>query len=394
MKKLIILLILIPAEIPFVFGCTIFTASSKNVVLAGNNEDMCTTNTVIHVIPPSEENYGCIFWGFKGDENYQGGMNDSGLFFDGAGTPPVEMSDWDLPEFDGRYIFETVLKKCQTVQEAIELVKGYSQPYLKFSHILVADATGEAVIFEWGNNRMNYIQKGNNNYLIATNFNLTETAYPEKECNRYASAKRMLSENEPDISLFEKILSVTHAEGKFPTVYSNLCDLKNRKMYLYNFHNYTYRKEFDLAEEFLKGEHEYTVRSFFPETNSELLFRYMNDCIDEFDNLPVHTVTFKVNAKMPSENGALFIQGSAKELGDWDKPGIRMEEHPDDGFQKSIAFKEGKLFGFVLASENGKFTPLDANNQIPGEEIIEVLSDTTIVIGIYGWKRNPEVPEN
>jgi len=369
-------------------ACTIFTASSNNVVLAANNEDMCTTNTVIHILPPSDEKYGCIFWGFKGDSNYQGGMNEHGLFFDGAGTPPVVMTGWDLPEFDGRYIFETVLKKCKTVTEVIELVKKYSQPYLKFSHILVADANGDAVIFEWGNNQMNYIRKGKNDFLIATNFNLTETPDPEKECNRYAKAKIMLSENGPSISLFEKILSVTHAEGNFPTVYSNLCDLKNRKMYLYNFHNYMFRKEFDLAKEFEKGEKEYMIRSFFPETNSELLFRYMNDCIDNFEDLPVHEITFKVNANKPFENNKIIIKGSAKELGDWDDSGVEMEEQSENTFQKSVMIKEGKLFGFAVTTQNEQYTPVDDRNQKTGEGVIEVKSDTTIFVNVYDWQKN------
>lgn len=367
-------------------ACTIFTSSSKNAVLAGNNEDMCTTNTMIHILPPSDDKYGRIFWGFKGDGNYQGGMNEHGLFFDGAGTPPVKMSDWNLPEFEGRYIMETVLEKCKTVQEAIDFVKDYSQPYLKFSHILAADASGDAVIFEWGNNRMNFIRKDDENYLIATNFNLTECANPEKQCNRYSAVKKMLSENEPTVDLFENILSVTHAEGKFPTVYSNVCDLKNGKMYLYNFHNFSFRKDFDLQQEFEKGEQKYLVRTFFPETNSELIFRLMNDCIDDFDDLPLHAVTFIVNTPNLPENTALFLQGSAKELGEWDGPGIEMDKKSATAFQKTISFKEGKLFDFALATTENNFAPYDSMNQKIAEQVLEIKSDTVITIPVFDWK--------
>ncbi|QGY43445.1 hypothetical protein GM418_07160 [Maribellus comscasis] len=389
MRKTLILfcIILLSGFLHISFGCTIFTASSNSTVLAGNNEDMCTTNTVIHIIPPSDTKFGRIFWGFKGDGNYQGGMNEHGLFFDGASTPAVEMSGWNLPEYQGRYIFETVLEKCKTVEEAIEFVQKYSQPYLKFSHILVADAKGGAVVFEWGNNRMNYIRKGDDNFLIATNFNLTETFHPEKECNRYATAKKMLSENEPSVSLFEEILSLTHAEGKFPTVYSNLCDLKKRKMYLYNFHNFSFRKAFDLQNEFEKGEKKYLVRSFFPQTNAELIFRYMSDCVDNFEDLPSHSITFKVNAKKPFENSKLYLQGNARELGDWDEPGVEMEKQTGSVFQKTISLKEGKLFAYTFATEKGECVLLGLNNQKIGEEVMEVKSDTTIVVDVLDWKR-------
>ena len=49
-------------------GCTIFTSSSKNAVLAGNNEDMCTTNTLIHILPSSDGSFGRISGDLRGTE--------------------------------------------------------------------------------------------------------------------------------------------------------------------------------------------------------------------------------------------------------------------------------------------------------------------------------------
>jgi len=219
-------------------ACTIFTSSSNKAVLAGNNEDMCTTNTLIHIFPSTQDSYGRILWGFKGEENYQGGMNEYGLFFDGAGTPKVEMAyKWDLPKYNGDYVMQGALEQCKTVEEALVFIKNYKMPYLQYCHILLADATGNAVIVEWGDNKMNFIRKGESNYLVATNFNITETANPTDECFRYATVEKMLKNNEPTVELFKNALSLTHVEGKYPTVYSNVCDLKNQKLYLYNFHN-------------------------------------------------------------------------------------------------------------------------------------------------------------
>jgi hypothetical protein len=56
----------------FSFCCTILTSSSSGAVFAGNNEDMCSTNTMIHIIPPNDSKYGRILWGFVNDENYHG----------------------------------------------------------------------------------------------------------------------------------------------------------------------------------------------------------------------------------------------------------------------------------------------------------------------------------
>lgn len=109
----------------FSFCCTILTSSSSDAVFAGNNEDMCSTNTMIHIIPPNDGKYGRILWGFVNDENYQGGMNEYGLFFDGAGLPHIEIPTQSLPEYDGAFAMEGVLENCKTVEEAIAYVKNY-----------------------------------------------------------------------------------------------------------------------------------------------------------------------------------------------------------------------------------------------------------------------------
>ena len=348
---------------------------------------MCTTNTVIHIFPPDGQNYGCIFWGFKGESNFQGGMNEYGLFFDGAGTGRVKMTKPDLPSFDGNFVFEEALRKCKTVEEAIALIKNYRMPYLEFSHLLLADADGDAAIVEWGNDKLNFIRKGQSDFLIATNFNLTESDSPEGNCARYDTAKRMLNGAEPSVGLFEKILSVTHAEGNFPTVYSTICDLKNQRIYLYNFHNYSFRKEIGLKEEFRKGEREYMVRSFFPVTNAELIFRLKNDCIDDFENLPQREVTFKVVTEKPIPDFKLFVCGSAKEIGHWDEPGVELSKIDKTHFQKTISFREGKLFDFALNTGQDNFVLFNEFGKEISEQAIDVKKDTTVVIKISAWKK-------
>ncbi len=385
-QKLTVLVLFLGAS-EIILGCTIFTSSSKEAVFAGNNEDMCTTNTLIHLIPSTEDSYGRIFWGFKGDGNYQGGMNQYGLFFDGASTPQVEMTNWNLPEFGERYIFEVVLEKCKTLEEAIEFINQYSLPYLKFCHILIVDASGDAAIIEWGNNKFNILRKGEKNYLVATNFNITESANPANECFRYSTVENMLDNSEPTVELFKNILSLTHVEGKYPTVYSNICDLKNQKVYLYNFHNYSYCKEINLKEELMKGENQYMIRSFFPVSTSEAMFRMMNDCSDNLDNAPTCQITFKIKLKIPFLGEKLFIQGGAKELGDWDKPGIELKKINSQTYEKTISIKEGKMFDFTVSTSNDNYYLFDSSLEQIREKAIEVKNDTTITIIISDWEK-------
>lgn len=367
------------------FGCSIFTASSDKIVLAGNNEDMCTANTEIHLIPGTREKYGRIFWGFIGDENYQGGMNENGLFFDGAGTQEVFMSKSDLPEFDGRYIMETVLEKCKTVSEAINFIKQYSHPWLKYCHILIADANGDAVIVEWGNNKLNFITKGDKNFLIATNFNITESKEVSNECQRYNIAHNILLKEQPSISTFEKALSLTHQEGNFGTVYSNICDLSNQKVYLYNFHNYAINKEIDLKSELKKGEIKYRIRDLFPTNYAENYFRMRHDCISDFDNAPKTQVDFKIESKIKFPDCRIYLRGSAAELGRWNNEGVDLTKNNDYLFSKTIFFKKGALVEFELSTGTQDYYPInDKGNQLK-EMVLEIDSDTIVVIRLDDW---------
>jgi hypothetical protein len=251
----------------------------------------------------------------------------------------------------------------------------------------MADATGDAVIMEWGNNTLNFIAKEKDNFLIATNFNLTETTDHEEECFRYKTAKDMLSNSDPSVDLFENILSLTHVEGKFPTVYSNICDLKNQKVYLYNFHNYRFSKEFDLNKELKKGENRYMISSFFPVSTSESMFRMMNDCIDNFENLEEHQITFRVVFKETPQNEVFYIRGGTKVLGDWNSPGIELEKTGNNTFEKTFSFKSGKMFDFSISSKEDHYTLFRENRKPINEITVEVKEDELILINVDSWEK-------
>jgi hypothetical protein len=75
----------------------------------------------------------------------------------------------------------------------------------------------------------------------------------------------MLEESgEISVDLFRRILDAVHIEKGAPTQYSNICDLKNGKLYLYHFHNFDDVKVFDLEEELKKGAHSLDIPDLFP----------------------------------------------------------------------------------------------------------------------------------
>jgi hypothetical protein len=311
-------------------------------------------------------------------------MNEYGLFFDGAGLPYINIPKQPLPEYNGAYVMEGVLENCKTVEEAILFVGKYDLSFLGYCHILIADSTGDAVIMEWGDRKVNFVRKGNKSYLIATNFNQSEPGIFSPNCTRFEIASRILEEDPPSLQTFEKALSHTHQEGNYCTVYSNICDLKSVKMYLYNFHDFSINKEFDLKEEFKKGEQKRLVRSFFPQGFAERNFRMRYDCISSCDEIPYKNVLFEILCEKPVPFDTIFLRGSAVELGRWNKEGVQLDKRSDKTYSKNIKMKENALFEFKLVLNDQKYYPIIKDGY--GLQEIEIKSDTTIKVEVFEWK--------
>jgi tetratricopeptide (TPR) repeat protein len=232
------------------------------IVLAGNNEDWKNPKTKIWFVPASNGEYGRVCVGF--DDMYaQGGMNDQGLFIDAnalspTGWKPVE----GKPTFRGE-LLDTILAECSTVEEAIVFCSQYNIPGLARARFPIADRTGASMVVEYGQGNVQYVRKIGV-YQIATNFVITNVKDENYPCTRYRIADKMLK-NAADVSLdlVRAVLSATHQEGQYPTVYSNICDLKNGILYLYNFHNFEEAVQFDLEAELKKGKKSYDIPSLF-----------------------------------------------------------------------------------------------------------------------------------
>ena len=243
-------------------GCTIVMVAKGKIVLAGNNEDWKNPKTKIWFIPASNGEYGRVCVGFD-DMFAQGGMNDQGLFIDANALAPT---GWDpiegKPTFQGP-LMDRILAECATVEDAIAYCNGYNIPGLARARFPIADRTGASVVIEYGNGKVQYVKK-TGSYQIATNFVITNVKGENYPCTRYRIADKMLK-NAEDVSLdlVRAVLSATHQEGQYPTVYSNICDLSNGIFNLYNFHNFEEVVQFNLEEELKKGRKTYDIPSFF-----------------------------------------------------------------------------------------------------------------------------------
>jgi uncharacterized protein (TIGR03435 family) len=246
-------------------ACTAFCATTKDgAVLVGNNEDFYNPRTRIQFIPARPGSYGRLYVGY--DDLYpQGGMNERGLWFDGFGTPAVKPR-LDRPSYPGNIVADA-MATCATVEEVVQLFSRYNRAFLTEGILMFADATGDAVSIE-----ANAIVRKTRRHFVQTNFHQSRThTTPDA---RFKTATAMLdgAGGEVSVDLFRRILDATHQEGGAPTLYSNIYDLRSRKMYLYLFHDYERVVTIDLTRELEKGERVVEIPSLFPRNAKEQSF--------------------------------------------------------------------------------------------------------------------------
>ncbi len=308
-NRLIILLIMwtvtiIPVIIN-VRGCSHFTASHGNAILVANNKDTEHQNSHIWCYPSSEGKFGRILFGvIEGVPNgwtyVQCGLNDQGLFIDGADVPlSVLKNHSEKPQFSGEQVRPFVLEKCATVNDTIELLSQYQFETRWHKQYLVADKYGEAMLVSAGNDHELSFTRKQGIYLHGTNFNINDP-FP---CWRYDTAKQMLDEIEGEenitIEYFKQILSSINQSF---TVYSNIYDIQNGNIYIYRNRNFNEVAIVNLTEELAKGEYNCSLESLmkgkctFP-TTTQLSTTKMNSTTapsntetDTSDTVSIHVV--------------------------------------------------------------------------------------------------------
>ncbi len=81
---------------------------------------------------------------------------------------------------------------------------------------------------------------------------------------RYNIAEKViLGRNEVSLEAMRAVLSATHKEWSYPTIYSYICDLKSLTLHVYNFHNFEEDYVFNVPAELERGVHEYDLPALF-----------------------------------------------------------------------------------------------------------------------------------
>ena len=224
-------------------GCSIlfFKDPISGKVYVANNEDYWyDVKAYMRVMPGSNDSYARLWYGW--DNFAQGGVNEYGLFFDGAANPKEhEVNGYYSPKGN---IGDELLAKCKTAQEAVDFLES-KKIALTDGHLLFGDKSGSAVVVEWinGERKLTYISS---NYLMVTNFLLADPAKGAYPCPRYQAMEKELtllkSENEAvDLKRVSRVVAkavqVPHEDKDkrtFGTLYStfiNLTDMEFKIVY-------------------------------------------------------------------------------------------------------------------------------------------------------------------
>ncbi|HKM35740.1 MAG TPA: hypothetical protein VJY54_13510 [Lachnospiraceae bacterium] len=218
-----------------VMACTVFSVTlDDGTVLSCNNEDwMYSIGNTVKISEPDSESYGRVC--FYNSSYVQGGMNEYGLFYDGASCPATEVP-YDKEKKDLGYdLGETALAKCKTVKEVEEFFSGYNIPNGFCDHLLFADALGNVAVFEWVEDKFHVIWKdAEKKHQVITNFWLSDPTLGGYPCSRYNMVEEALSTEETTFELCESILNKAKQDwGDGGTLYSNICNLSEREVYLF-----------------------------------------------------------------------------------------------------------------------------------------------------------------
>ncbi|MCB0727344.1 MAG: penicillin acylase [Ignavibacteriae bacterium] len=230
-----------------------------NIYVANNEDYWYDTEAYIQIIPGSENESARLWYGW--DDFAQGGINEHGLFFDGAVTPKQKIpAGYGSPEDN---LGDEILAECKTVKEALAYLEK-KKIALTDAHIMFGDSEGDAVVVEWINGKK-ILNRIKDNKLVMTNFLLSDTNSGNFPCYRYNSIEERIRtfENSKDTSSLLTVGNFLGQAAQPPkiiengktggTLYSTFIDITGMEFVLVYKLDNTKVTKIDLKKEFGKN---------------------------------------------------------------------------------------------------------------------------------------------
>jgi len=230
-------------------ACSVFCVVRDNNVWFCNNEDFNKPG-YIWFVPAAKGRHGRVNLGFS-DGFCQGSLNDKGLAFDAMALDKVAWKA-DPAKKSPKNLIEKIMDECETVREALAYFETFNCHHLEAGQFLFADAGGDAAVVAWLPETGLSVTRTTADHLIATNTRLGASGY---RCQRFVRADQLLGQSKhADVAGLATVLNAVHQRGPGGfTSYSNIFDLKHRKIVLYNLANYHEAVVLHLSDELDKG---------------------------------------------------------------------------------------------------------------------------------------------
>lgn len=243
-------------------ACSIIYYIDKKTgkIYVANNEDYWyDVKPYIQIMPKSENKLARLWYGWNNVA--QGGINEAGLFFDGATTPEQKLPEGYVKEYKGN-LGDDLLANCKTVNEAINFLEQ-RKIGIPAGHLMFGDSSGNASIVEWihGEKRTIPIIE---NKLVMTNFLFSDTDAGNFPCQRYNSINEniKLFETTQDTMSLTELKNIMRKAAQLPnsndhgtpigTLYSTFINISDMQFVLVYKLNDTKLLELNLNSEFKK----------------------------------------------------------------------------------------------------------------------------------------------
>ncbi len=241
------------------FPSTVFKATRKGITLVGNNEDSDNRLGQVWFFPAEANKYGRVFFGFRFNNFYQGGMNDQGLVLEWVAGGYQKWQKDPAKKTSKRALSELILEQCATVEQALELCDQYNEFSFSFASIMLVDKTGDAATVGFEDGKLKVLRaKGEDQAL----------GFGQPVAQLRLEEAKMISKETVKSILLECL-----QRGQMATQYSNIYDPQNGVVFVYLFLKSKEELRFDLREELSKGRHWYDL--------TELLRQILRKKLDE-----------------------------------------------------------------------------------------------------------------
>jgi hypothetical protein len=148
-------------------------------------------------------------------------MNDQGLFWDWAAG---YKADWEPSHEKRDYLGSLsykIIRECATVKEAVETCRLYNQPSFAYARVMFVDRTGDSAIVGWEKGRMKVIRNRDGLQVLGYGQRTGKVRLDELQEVSMMAAKGIAT-------------ACCRRKGKVITHYSNVFDLQNGDVYVFN----------------------------------------------------------------------------------------------------------------------------------------------------------------